>query len=560
MLRILWLSLIWPFRIIAFVYLRLRSIHRELIIDIDIKGEFSEAPLSHGLWAYVKPARDRFYLLALDLQNLISAASTSKLRVKRVRITIEANNLGWAQAWEVRSLLVGLKSAGVETLAYLLSDSRSAVFIASACDRIYSPESATFDLTPFTSESVFVQSFLAKLGVRPQFLSVGEFKSAAEIFTRKGMSPQARKQSEELIADLEQQFWLGINGKTGKISRTKNLGLYSAAMAVEAGLIDGISGMAEFRHSEASAKKWRVIDLYAALKLFRRRKFALTAFRRRKRIALIVAEGNIVESTEPRPGSINWRDYSAVGTLLQEQRIDAALLRVNSPGGSAMVSQLLWREWMLATGRTRLAEKEPKQIPMYVSQGNVAASGGYYLSAAGTTVYATPMTITGSIGVVGGKFNVAPLLKKWGVTIDRAPKRNPSPVFSAFSDYSATNKKMISINMQEIYTQFIRDIAIGRNMKAEAVRSLASGRVYSGDRAGKNGLIDAAGGITQALVALKTKLGLSMEESIELVIMPGVKEPLISRSLIPLGLSRIVSWADFAKPGIYLLETRFLQA
>ncbi len=560
MLRIFWLLLIWPFRLIAFIYLRARSLHRDLIVEIDIRGEYSEAPLSHGLWAYVKPARDRFYLLALDLQNLITASRTAKLRVKRARITIEANNLGWAQAWEVRSLLQALKSAGVETHAYLLSDSRSSLFIASACDRVFSPESATFDLTAFTSESVFVQSLLAKLGVRPQFLSVGEFKSAAEIFTRKGMSPQARKQSEELIADLEQQFWLAINSKTGKLSRKKNDGLYSAAMALDAGLIDGICGLTEFQHAEAVAKKWRVIDLYAALKIFRRSKFPLMAFRRRKRIALLVAEGNIVESTEPRPGTINWRDYSTVGSVLKDQRVDAALLRINSPGGSATVSQLLWREWMLATGRTRLGEKEPKHIPMYVSQGNVAASGGYYLSAAGTTVYSTPMTITGSIGVVGGKFNVAPLLNKWGITIDKAPKNNPSPVFSAFSDYSAANRKMISVNMQDIYTQFIRDVAIGRNMNAETVRSLASGRVYSGDRAGKNGLIDAAGGITQTLLALKTKLGLSIDESIDLVIMPGVKEPLISRSLIPLGLSRILGWADFAKPGVYLLEAQFMQA
>jgi hypothetical protein len=303
MLRVLWLLLIWPFRLCVFVYMRARGMHRNLIVELDIHGDYPETPLSHGLWAMIKPARDRFYLLALYLQNILNGVRHRKLKVKRLRIVFESHSLGWAQAWELRSLLAAIRQAGVETHAYLLNDSRVSLFAASACERVVAPESAGFDLTPFTGESVFLQSLLAKVGVRPQFMSVGEFKSAAEIFTRKGFSPQARRQTEELIADLETQFWLAIGEKTGKITRTKNRGLYSAAAALREKLIDGISGMTEFCEQPGDAKKWRTVDLYAATQILRRRTFAAAAFRRRKKIALIVAEGNIIESHNSRPGS-----------------------------------------------------------------------------------------------------------------------------------------------------------------------------------------------------------------------------------------------------------------
>jgi protease-4 len=538
--------------------MRCRGFHRKLIVDLDIHGDYPETPLSHGIWAMLKPARDRFYLLALDLQNILNGVTTGKLKLRRLRITFESHSLGWAQAWELRSLVRAIRAAGVETHAYLLSDSRVSLYIATACERVVAPESSGFDLTPFTSETVFLQSLLTKLGVRPQFLSVGDFKSAAEIFTRKGFSPESRKQTEELIGDLESQFWQAIGEKTTKLTRNKHRGLYSATAAQRENLIDEICSYTEFCEQSGDAKKWHEVDVYRATQILRRRTFALTAFRRRKKIALLVAEGNIIESHESRPGTINWHDYRDVAGFLKREQIDGAVLRVNSPGGSALVSQLLWREWMLAIGRNKTQETENKQVPLYVSQGNVAASGGYYLSAAGEKIFSAPTTVTGSIGVVGGKFNVSPLLQKWGVSIDRAPKGNPSPVFSAFSDFSTADRKTISATMQDIYEQFVRDVAVGRNTKTDAIKPLASGRVYSGDRALKNGLADQSGGLTQALTALKSELKIKATDPIDLIILPGVKEPLFSRSMLPLGLSRALQIADLARPGVYTVETRCL--
>jgi protease IV len=168
------------------------------------------------------------------------------------------------------------------------------------------------------------------------------------------------------------------------------------------------------------------------------------------------------------------------------------------------------------------------------------------------------MSVTGSIGVVGGKFNIAPLLNKWGITIDRAPKKNPAPAFSLFADFDAAHKKAIRENMHEVYEQFLRDVALGRRSSAEKIKPHAGGRVYSGQRAMTLGLTDAGGGIASALSALRETIGVRQNDPVELAILPAVRESLFNRSLLPFGLSRLASLADFSRPGIYALDTRFL--
>lgn len=572
MLRIPLLLLLWPFRLLVFGYMRLRGLHKPLLIDVHIRSDYSEAPLSHGIWSYFKPAKDRFYLISLELAGIITAIRRRQLKVAQVRFTFEHHSLGWAQAWEIRDLIAQLGKLGVETHAYLMSDDRISLFMATACTNTSCPESSTFDLAPFTSESLFVQSLLVKLGIRPQFLSVGEFKSAAEIFTRSGMSPAARKQTEQLLADIEETFFAGLVGKAPALAGKKERRLLSAARAVELGLIAKHCAYSEFTESSEHGKKLRKTDLYQAQKLAGRRAFRLLNFKRLKKIALLVAEGNIIETPTSRPGTINWPDYESLSETLQAGHYSAVLLRINSPGGSATVSQLLWREWMLATGRLKPAPAdaaagapavnstadETHSVPVFVSQGNVAASGGYYLSAAADRIFATPMTITGSIGVVGGKFNVAPLLNKWGVSIDRAPKKNPPPVFSPFADFAGEQKRSIQDNMAEIYEQFLRDVAQGRSTEVAKIRPHASGRVYSGKTAQKIGLTDAEGGLSGTLTALREHLGVHEGEAVHVDILPAVRESLFSRNMLPLGLSRLADLADFSRPGIFTLDPRFL--
>ncbi len=576
MLRALLLVLLQPLRLIVYAGFRLRALHRPFVLQLAVRGEFSEAPLSHGIWAMLKPSRDRFYLLCLELQSVIRSFAAGRIRIKHIALTIESHNLGWAQAWELRRLLESAREQGIRTSCWLIADDRISLYIATGCEFIYAAEAATFDLSPFTSESLFMFSMLNKLGVKPQFLSVGDFKSAAEIFTRNNMSRAARQQTEELVADLEAEFFSAISGRAPALAKKDRPQLLSATAATAAGLLKGIASWQEYTDWLRSSDKTPIRDLPQTLSLVRARSFRLFPFSRPRRVALIVAEGNIVESHRPRPGTINWHDYEGVGDELRGGRFDAALLRINTPGGSALVSQLLWREWMLATHRlesTRLdntategkearstgkKKKDKMKIPVIVSQGNVAASGGYYLSAAGESIFTTPLTITGSIGVVGGKFNVSPMLSKWGVSVDRAPRRNIAPLFSAFADFAPAQRQQLAANMQEIYEQFLRDVAHGRGTGQEKIRPLASGRVYSGKRAVTLGLADQQGGLTDALAAVRAKLGLSDLAPLHVTILPAVHESLFSRAGLPLGLSRLAALGDFAMPGIYAIDPRWV--
>lgn len=575
MLRILLVTLLQPLRTLLFIYFRLRSLHRPFVMQFSLRGDYSEAPLTHGIWTLIKPSRNRFYLLCLELQSIINAAIAGRIKLRHIALTIESHNLGWAQAWELRQLFKQMAQAKITTSCWLLDDTRISLYIATGCEFIYATDGAVFDLSPFTSESLFMLSFLNKLGVRPQFLSVGAFKNAAEIFTRNSMSRAARKQTEELITDIEEEFLSALSARSAKMKNARPR-LLSAKGAHKLGLINGLASAEEYETWTKGEKPLPVRDFHRTLRLLRRRMFRLWAFRRARRIALVVAEGPILESDRPRPETINWHDYAPLASELRKQRYDAMLLRINSPGGSAQISQLLWREWMLAAHRLDLRQPGSKSsqkqkrkskkhsntqkdpLLIFVSQGNVAASGGYYLSATGERIFTTPMSITGSIGVVGGKFNVAPLLAKWGVSIDRAPRNNSAPFFSPFADFDREQRQALSANMQEIYEQFLADIATGRNSTAEKLRPFAAGRVFSGKHAIKNSLADEVGGLSDALSAIRQKLGIGPLAPLEIAILPTVQESLLSRAGFPAGLSQIAALADFAIPGIYALDPRWI--
>jgi len=573
MFRLLVITGLLPLRFLFFLYVFMRRFHRGLILNLAIKGDFTEAPLSHGIWTLIKPAKDRFYLFILELASALKAVERKKIKLKKIRITLESHNLGWAQAWEVRSILIDFRQQQVYTEVYLLSDDRISLFIASAADFIYSPAGSTFDFSPFTHEAIFLQSLFAKLGVKPQFISVGTYKSAAEIFTKTKMSPAARKQSEELLSDIENTFFCAIEEKTKVQISGKARKILDTTKAQALGFVDAICSYSEFNKRDED-ENLSSIDNFTLNKLVQRFYFRLLNFKKKKRVALIMAQGNIIESSQPRPGTINWPSYQEVADALREDGFAGALVRVDSPGGSALVSQLLWKEWMLATGKilpTKLnsekdkinpdkedEKREEKKIPIFVSQGNVAASGGYYLSATGDKIFSTPVSITGSIGVVGGKFNIAPFLKKLGVTVDRAPLKNPSPLLSPFTDFSKDDQRALSENMHSIYEQFLRDVALGRGCGQEEIRAHASGRVYSGERAQKISLVDSSGGISHALYALRNTLGVKQSESIELVVLPTIKESLFNRSSLPLGIQALASLSDFSKYAVYAADLRFL--
>ena len=559
-----------PLRFFIFSYYRLRTLNHKLFITLNLHDSYTEEPLSYGIWAYLKPAKDRFYLLAIDLYDLLGGLRTGKIKKAALKVVIGHHNLGWAQAWELRSLLTQLAEHKVEIRCYLKAEDKISLYIASACAHITVPPTAALDFSPFTQQSIYVQSFLTKLGIRPQFLSVGDFKSAAEIFTRTSMSKEARQQTEALIESIESEFFDKVARRvTDKKIRKKFPQIVGANTALEIGLIHAVAGFSDFEHAlEQDFTKYKEMDIAEIPKYRYRTDYKVLSLRRPKKITLLMAEGNIVETETSRPGSINWPDYRDTIKAIKDSHTNGLIVRINSPGGSATVSQMLWHELMISTGRKKLPENESsakKQkkhvaalLPVIVSQGNVAASGGYYLSAISDTIFSTPLSITGSIGVVGGKFNVAPLLKKWGIDIDKAPKKGEEKIYSIMSDFTPAQKKEMQSHMLEVYKVFVSDIATGRNVDQKSITPHAGGRVFSGRDAKRIGLINEWGGLTHAIDQMRQKLKLRDKDVVRLEIIPHIKQGLFNRSALPLGLRSLLMLEYFSKHRVYTADFRFM--
>jgi len=563
MVRIAFLLLTLPLRLILYTWQKALTIHKPFILDIYVRAEYSEAPLVHGFWTYFKPIKDRFYLITLELAAILSSVQKKSIKLRAIRLIIEDNNLGWAQAWEIHSLISKFSGLGIDTSAYLFTESKIATYLASATAKIYAPETMSFDRSPFTRESFYLKNFMSKLGIRPQFISVGDFKSAGEIFTRDKMSAAERNQTEALIRDIETEYSSAVAKKSKAFARLSARDfMVSSSVARKEGFIEDTISFSEFNKLAEKKTKLKVKDVFAINKLIHRQSFKLLPLKRRKKIALVIVNGNIVETAESRPDSVNWPDYQYVSEALQSEEFAAVVVRVNSPGGSALVSQLLWREWMHALGHIKSAdeneEKSDAPRKIYVSQGNVAASGGYYLSAFPGKIFATPMTITGSIGVVGGKFNVEPLLTKLGIKSDIAPKKNGPGAFSMTSDFTPTQTQAVRDNMQHVYRQFLRDVATGREVAESKILPHAGGRVFSGASGQKVGLVDNLGGLAEVFNAIKQELKIESTEMLDLIILPEVKDSLWSRSILPFGLKSLVSLIDFGRPRVYALDTRFI--
>jgi protease-4 len=367
------------------------------------------------------------------------------------------------------------------------------------------------------SEVFFLREVLDRVGIEPQIFSVGEFKSAGEMFTRTGMSEPAREQWDALLDDYSREFCqalasgrhCGIEEMQAKIDR----GPYSAREALREKLLDGVCYEDEMEDKIKAA-------LGPHLKAAGHGKFVphdglikrwLTF--RRPQIAMIDVLGTIAsgESRRDRTG----RHVTGAATLtkfleraLKSRRIAAVVVRVDSPGGTGLASDLIWRRMSL------LAERKP----VVISFGDVAASGGYYISAPGSTIVAEPNSITGSIGVLGGKFAAGELLSRLSVHRESILRGKHSEFGSLFTPFSPSEAERLQQQMQEFYREdFVKKVAGGRQIAEEDVDRAGRGRVWSGVGALRQRLVDSIGGVEDAIAEARKRAGIPQKRKIRLV-------------------------------------------
>lgn len=446
----------------------------------------------------------------------IDAAATDD-RIKGIYLRM--NGLGGvsdtAQAEELREALKHFKESGKFIISYNETYGQGQYYLATVADKIYMQPEGTFDWAGLSLQSLFFKGLLDKLGIEVQIFrpTACKYKSAVEPYFLKKMSPENRAQTEAMISSMWQTITTAISESRGvsveELNRlADNLSVILPEEAVKAGLIDGVKYEDEMEtvFEELGVEKGLDDELnFVTLGGYASQVGADVKKLTAPAVAIVYAEGQIVDG-EGSDGMIYGNTLAA---KLREVRLDedvkSVVLRVNSPGGSALASDLIWREMELLK-----AEK-----PVIVSMGGYAASGGYYISAPADAIVSDRMTLTGSIGVFGMIPNYGKAMEqKLGITIDEV-KTNASAGMGGFKALSPNEHRAIMRSVDRVYERFTSLVAEGRNLSIERVLELAGGRVYTGAEALEIGLVDMNGGLKAAIAVAVEKAGLGEDYRIE---------------------------------------------
>ncbi|MEA3317628.1 MAG: signal peptide peptidase SppA [Bacteroidota bacterium] len=477
----------------------------------------SNNPMKNFNFSSFKPSNE----LGLDaiLENIEKAKDDKN--ITGIYLDFTSIPAGMASLEEIRNALLDFKESGKFILSFADSYSHKTYYLATVADSIFLNPEGAVNFIGLRSEVMFYKNALEKLGVEPQIIRHGKFKSAVEPFMLDKMSAANRKQIETYMGSIWDNIVKGISQERG-INITQlnkyadNLTIKNAKAALDAKFIDGIKYkdelLAELRiktNTEVD-EEIEAINLAKYIKAPKDRKSKKFA---KDKIAVIYAMGNVImgEGEEGNIGSD--RISAAIRKARKDSSIKAIVFRVNSGGGSALASEVIWREVKLA--------QEVK--PVIASLGDVAASGGYYIVAPAEKIIASPNTITGSIGVFGMLMNSKSLFNdKLGINIEVVKTNKHSDIGSLFRKLTAEERASIQSGVEDIYKTFITHVAEGRNMTTEAVDKIGQGRVWSGVNAIEIGLIDEFGGLQKAIdIAAET----AELENYRTVSLPELKDP-----------------------------------
>ncbi|MBS3769954.1 MAG: signal peptide peptidase SppA [Bacteroidales bacterium] len=417
--------------------------------------------------------------------------------VEGIYLDLSVIPAGMATIEEIRSALIEFKDSGKFIIGYADNYMQTTYYLASVADRVYMNPAGRVNMTGLSSQLMFFKEGLDKLGVEPQVIRHGEFKSAVEPFTRNQMSEENRHQVNAYVNTLWNYMAEEI-AEHRNISQdtlnwlVENLALNRPETALNYGLVDGLKYKDEVldelrEKSDVGDEDVRFVGMKKYNRVPEIKDYKGLA---RDKIAVIYSMGTVMMG-EGQEGTIGSdRISGAIREARKDTSIRAIVFRVNSGGGSALASEVIWRELQLAQ----------QEKPVVASFGDVAASGGYYIAAPADTIVASPNTLTGSIGVFGLFFNSKELLNdKLGIHVDVAKSHSYSDLGSPFRSMTEKEKEAIREGIKQVYDDFVSHVAEGRDMAEEEVDDIARGRIWSGMDARRIGLIDLYGGMQKAV-------------------------------------------------------------
>jgi protease IV len=557
-----------------FLIFRPARIAPESLLRLRLSGWVSE----HSAGSLLDRLMGREFVTMHLLRDALTHAASDPA-VAAVMVEVAGVSCGMASAQELHDLLAAAGRAGKRTVAVLdseASEPRDYLIAAGAREIVANPDTALMMLG-VSAGGFFVKRALSSLHIGAQSLQWKEYKGAGEITSREHMSPEVRESLEAVIADWQQVLVDYLAKARGLDSaRAKELingGFLSARQGQEAGLIDRLGYtqdiLGEFQPEERDEERGslldrlirrvqgrrerskrrgnRIVDLHRYL----RRTSYLEDRGRRPRIALVYGLGPVIAGEPPRAGEFisGQQTASELMQAARDPRVRALVFRVNSPGGSGVGSDLVWRA---------VTEVQRRGKPVVVSMGDVAGSGGYYVAAAADAIVAQPTTLTGSIGVVYTKFNFGELLERIGVNVDYAKSTASGDALSFARALTDAELEQLNQMMGEVYANFCAKVAQGRKLDPERTEAVARGRVWSGAGAAANGLVDALGGMARAIELAREKAQLAPDQEHSLALYSGARGLMGSR--LAAMLSTRSDWPSAALARVTRVPEQWLPA
>lgn len=484
---------------------------------VDLAGSYQEGPPGSLIGRLLEEHGSYIELL----ESLRKASADP--RIGGILVRIGTLDTGWARAREIRDSLLAVRGAGKRIVAYLdneLGGANIGYYIASAADSIHLPPGASTMLTGLAARFLFFGGVWEKIDVTMETQQIREYKTFADTITRKEMSSAHREMANWLLDGLNDEFVAAIaDGRrigVPEVISTIDSCPSAAQDYIEAGLADRIVFFDDLLVELGAGKPVPLVTEGS----YRRVTPGSLGIGGGENIAVIYAVGNIVSGETPRRGagsSVGARTLvRAFRTAVEDESVKAIVFRIDSPGGSAAASDLVWH-----AARAANAKK-----PVVASLGDVAASGGYYMAAGADRIVAEPGTLTGSIGVVLLKPDLSGLLARLGVGTDAIGRGRYSRLMDLTKSMDRAEVALVQTQMASVYRRFLDRVAEGRRLTVEEVDAVGGGRVWTGHQAKERGLVDSLGGVQDAVLAAAEQAGIADPSRVTLVHLPRPKSPL----------------------------------
>jgi len=465
---------------------------RHRTVKLTLSGNISERP------------KKSFFSRSRSVHEIISEIHRAKddAGIDALVIVMHSPSIGLAQAEELRCALADFRSAGKKIFFYSDNLDNISFYLASAADKIVMNPAGMAAVTGVSARMLFIRGTLEKLGVTPEYLQAGKYKSAAEMFTRDSMSAESREETERLLAVVDSILINQIAEARGmSVDSLRSIidnSPHPAEDAVALGLVDTLMYEDEFIKKFYKKQK---LDFSKYIN----DEFVEYRWGIPKKLAIVWIDGGINSDMERKI-------TQSTRKVADDKRIKGMLLRVNSPGGSAFSSDVIWYGINLV---------KDKGKPVVVSMGGSAASGGYYVSSPGDFIFADKTSITGSIGVIMGKFSLKGMLRKIGANSESITYSKSAGTFSLFDSWNEHQKNRMEYSIRKSYDMFKSRVLAGRkNLTADSLEAVAQGRVWIGTDAHSVGLVDSIGNFRDALEYTKKLCGIKKDDKVDYVYLP----------------------------------------